>query len=350
VLEESKVKTITLCSGKGGVGKTVITTCLARIIQQEERGNVLLFDLDPSVQGLTLLTFQNKYELDHVPFSLADYLVGGESIENDFFQTLQKAMSGEAHSASLHTLYRRLENIFVVPFSTESERPDWTQFAQIEFDYVSDKLKRLLSFAAESLNVRYVLLDTQAGPNSLSLAAATLSDLSLIVLEEDDISWRTALNLLLEISDLNKRLQRRSRSYFLANKSGAELADAAGKLKAFSFLPPLPHDVWLQKLFAKATSAALEKEFENTDFFRQARSRVWQDISSILGTAKPTTKDSSLFSSLFRKHTDKLAPAPVVATKVVTTASSSSTRKEGSPGPTPSPQKPPATATSAGKG
>jgi cellulose biosynthesis protein BcsQ len=323
---------------------------LARIIQQEEHGNVLLFDLDPSVQGLTLLSFQNKYELDHVPFSLTDYLAGGESVERDFFDALQKATSGESHSGSLHTLYRRVENVFVVPFSTESERPDWTQFAQIDFEYVGEKLKHLLSFAAESLNVRYVLLDTQAGPSSLSLAAATLSDLSIIVLEEDDISWRTALNLLLEISDINKRLQRRSRSYFLANKSGAELADVASKLKAFSFLSPLPNDVWMQKLFAKATSAALEKEFENTDFFRQARSRVWQEIAGIFGIAKPAAKDSSLFASLFGKHAEKSARASVLAAKGNGAAPSASARKEGLSGQTSPPQKPPATTTSAGKG
>jgi cellulose biosynthesis protein BcsQ len=305
------VKTITLCSGKGGVGKTVLTTCLARIIQQEERCNVLLFDLDPSVQGLTLLTFQNKYELDHVPFSLTDYLSGGESVEKEFFDTLRKAMGGEGHTGSLHALYRRVENVFVVPFSTESERPDWTQFAQIDFEYVSDKLKRLLSFATESLNVGYILLDTQAGPGSLSLAAATLSDLSIIVLEEDDISWRTAFNLLLEISDINKRLQRRSHSYFLANKAGTDLIDIASKLKVFSFLPPLPHDGWMQKLFAKATSAALEKEFENTDFFRQARSRVWQEIATILGVAKPVAKDGFTFSSWFRKQGESPAPRSI---------------------------------------
>ena len=302
------VKTITLCSGKGGVGKTVLTTCLARIIQQEERCNVLLFDLDPSVQGLTLLTFQNKYELDHVPFSLTDYLVGGESVEQEFFDTLQKAMAGEGHSGSLYALYRRFENIFVMPFSTESERPDWTQFAQIDFEYVGDKLKRLLSFAAESLNIGYILLDTQAGPGSLSLAAATLSDLSIIVLEEDDISWRTAFNLLLEISDVNKRLQRRSHSYFLVNKAGTDFIDIANKLKVFSFLPALPHDAWMQKLFARATSAVLEKEFENTDFFRQTRSRVWHEIASIFGVAKPLAKDGFTLSSWFRKQNESPAP------------------------------------------
>ena len=131
------------------------------------------------------------------------------------------------------------------------------------------------------------------------------------VLEEDDISWRTAFNLLLEISDINKRLQRRSHSYFLANKAGTDLIDVAGKLKVFSFLPPLPHDVWMQKLFAKATSAALEKEFENTDFFRQTRSRVWQEIASIFGVSKPLAKDGFTLSSWFRKQSESPAPRSV---------------------------------------
>src|ERR1700751_4015489 len=116
--------------------------------------------------------------------------------------------------------------------------------------HTRQKLQKLLIAASSILNIGYIIIDTQAGPGSLSLAAATLSDINLILLEEDDISWRTALNLLLEISDLNKRLQPRSRSYFLANKASAELIETAGKLKAFSFLPPLPYDAWMQKLFA----------------------------------------------------------------------------------------------------
>jgi hypothetical protein len=134
----------------------------------------------------------------------------------------------------------------------------------------------------------------------------------LILLEEDDISWRTALNLLLEISDLNKRLQRRSRSYFLANKASVELVDTAGKLKAFSFLSPLPYDAWMQKLFAKATSTVLEKEFENTDFFRQVRVRLWPDIAALFGMTKQPIKDGFTLSSLFRKQNGKTSHRPVI--------------------------------------
>ena len=54
------LRTLTLCSGKGGVGKTLLATTLARIIQKETGAKVLLIDLDLTVRGLTLLAFQNK--------------------------------------------------------------------------------------------------------------------------------------------------------------------------------------------------------------------------------------------------------------------------------------------------
>jgi len=157
----------------------------------------------------------------------------------------------------------------------------------------------------ESLPVGYLIFDTQAGLGSLSLAAATLSDVNLIVLEEDDISWRSALTMLLEISDLTKRQQSRAYSYFLANKVSPGLLDVAKKLKTFSFLPPLLYDFWLQKLFAQATAAVFDKEFEHTDFFRQLDSRLWQELSAILGITRSSTKTTSPVALWWRKITEK---------------------------------------------
>jgi len=295
------LKTVTLCSGKGGVGKTLLATCLARVIGREEDCNVLLVDLDVSVRGLTLLAFQNKYELDQVPISLTDYIFGGPAAEEALFQELHKAIAVDGEEGTQNSLYRRLEKVFILPSSTESERPDWTQFVRIEFDPVIEKLRQLQAFAMASLDIGYIIFDTQAGLGSLSLAAATLSDVNLIMLEEDDISWRTALNMLLEITDLNKRQRRRSKSYFLANKVSVGFLEAAGKLKALSFLPPILYDRWVQRLFAQATFAALEKEFENTNFFHQVHSRVWKEIASVLGMTKNRSRDSSPFMAWWRK-------------------------------------------------
>ena len=313
------MRTITLCSGKGGVGKTLLATTLGRIIQRDENCKVLLVDLDLSVRGLTLLAFQNKYQLDQLPLSLTEYLANGQDDTPALFDELRRGLSingsgddEEAvdrsddglpnHSASRagiraasqagiraasqaggQSTYQRLNGLFILPSSTESERPDWMQFSHLELDEAVDKLGRLHQFVAESLDVGYLIFDTQAGLGSLSLAAATLSDLNLVVLEEDDISWRTALSMLMEISELNKRLQHKSRSYFLANKVSTGMLDASDKLKAFSFLPPVPFDTWMQKLFAHDTAAVLEKDFEGSDFFRQVESRVWRELAVILG-------------------------------------------------------------------
>ncbi len=287
------LRTITLCSGRGGVGKTLLSTSLARIIRREENCNILLVDLDISTRGLTLLAFQNKYELDQVPISLTAYLLGDSTAEEELLQELRQALTVNGKEETPVSLYQWLEKIFICPSSTESERPDWTQFARVEFDHAIEKLGRLQAFARESLNVDYLIFDTQAGLGSLSLAAATQSDMNLIVLEEDEISWRTSLNILLEITDLNKRLKRKSKNYFLPNKVSVGFLEASRKLKALSFLPPILEDRRMQRLFAYDTFAVLEREFENTDFFHHVRSRVWKEVAHIFGMTRTRSKVSS---------------------------------------------------------
>lgn len=298
------LRTITLCSGKGGVGKTLLSSSLARIIQREQNCRILLVDLDLSVSGLTLLSFQNKIELDQVPISLLDYLYGDAAEEQQLFDSLQHDLSGTAKGSGPISLYRRMDNIFILPASSESERPEWTQFSRMELEYAVEKLRRLHTFALDSLNVDYLIFDTQAGLGSLSLAAATLSDMNLIVLEEDDISWRTAFHVFIEITHLNKQLQHRARSYFLPNKVTPGLMDMSVKLHAFSFFPPIPYDSWMQKLVAKATAGVLEKEFENSDFFRHLQTRVWKEIAQTFGLGSQSSKNSG-FSSWWRPQANK---------------------------------------------
>lgn len=291
------LRTLTLCSGKGGVGKTLLATTLARIIQKETNGNVLLVDLDVTVRGLTLLTFQNKYALDQVPISFVDCLSGETTAGTAVFEELRKNLFPNGEEEAAPSLYQRLDKIFVLPSSTESERLDWAQWARVDLDCAIEKLSQVQSLAHEAADPSYLIFDTHAGLGSLSLAATTLSDLNLIVLEEDDVSWRSALNMLLEITEFKKQRHSSSRSYFLANKVGAKLSEISGKLKAFSFLPPVPYDPWMQKLFSHSTAATLEKEFEHSDFFRCVHAQVWQELATILGIpATPTRRAASLRS------------------------------------------------------
>ena len=141
-------------------GKTLLSTSLARIIQQEANCNVLLVDLDLSVSGLTLLAYHNKIELDQVPLSLIEYLSVDPDKENTLLAALQKGLAmngegdGEGQGAQSPSLYRRMENIFILPASTESERPDWTQVSRIDLDMAVEKLGRTAPFCGQGVAYR----------------------------------------------------------------------------------------------------------------------------------------------------------------------------------------------------
>ena len=316
------LRTISLCSGKGGVGKTLLAAGLARIIQREENCKVLLADLDLSVSGLTLLAFRNKIELDQVPFSLFDYLTGDDNTQTALFEALQAALmpKSESQEHSAAALYQRLDRLFVLPASVESERPDWKQSTRIELDLALEKVAHLRRFADKSLDADYLIFDTQAGLGSLSLAAATLSDMNIILMEEDDISWSTSLRMFTEVTELNKRLQHRSRSYFLANKVHAGMMDMAVKLKAFSFLPPLPFDSWAQRLMADSSSAVLRKlpRFSDSIPVRSKTARLpGGDCTKAeteqlprLGQRPRRAVSRRSFSSTVQPRTDPTRPGP----------------------------------------
>lgn len=295
------LRTLTLCSGKGGVGKTLLSTTFARIIQKETNSNVLLVDLDATVRGLTLLAFQNKYALDQIPISLVDYLSRDAAEDTTVFEELRCNLFLNGRDGTKPSLYQRLDKIFVLPSMTESERPDWEQLARIDPDGAITKLLPLQSLVRDAADSGFLIFDTHAGLGNLSLAATALSDLNLIVLEEDDISWRASLNMLLEITTLKKQRHGGARSYFLANKVGAKLSEVSGKLKAFSFLPPVPYDPWMQKLFSHSTAAVLEKEFEHSDFFRSRHTHVWRELATILGLSPTANRHTLSFRSWWKR-------------------------------------------------
>ncbi|MGH7963473.1 MAG: AAA family ATPase [Candidatus Binatia bacterium] len=294
------LRTLTLCSGKGGVGKTLLTASLARIFRREGDSNILLVDLDMAVRGLTLLAFQHKSVVDAPPRSFADYLFSGPIAGQELLEDLRKIFDMETEERA-RSFYQRLEKIFILPSSLENEQPEWGQPARLEFDQAVAKLRQIQTFVRQSLPVGYLIFDTQAGLGSLSLAAATISDVNLIVLEEDDISWRTALTMLVEILNLSKRQQSKAKSYFLANKASPGLLDVAKKLKPFSFLPPLLYDFWLQRLFAQASSSVFDEEFEHTNFFRQIDSRLRPELFAALGVPKFSAKTNSRLGTWWQK-------------------------------------------------
>lgn len=88
------MQTITIASGKGGVGKTVIAASLARILSKKYYAfedisrsiRVIVLDLDLHTRGLTYLMYPNLETLRALPVSMEDILleVEVESREMNF--------------------------------------------------------------------------------------------------------------------------------------------------------------------------------------------------------------------------------------------------------------------------
>lgn len=291
------MKTLTLCSGKGGVGKTLLATSLGRCIPRRTDANVLLIDLDFSTRGLTLLAFRYQNDLDRAPVSLGDFLsfqAGNDDQPSPFvelqthFTSFNAAPGGSPEAAADaekpgFASYPGLKGLCILPFSKDEDHLEWLASRRLPLEDTVEQLRRLQEFAATSLDVDYLIFDAPPGLETLSLAPAAISDVNLILLEEDNVSWKTALSMYMKISEINKRLHGRPSAYFVANKVSLGMLDLAHKLKTFSFLSLLPFDAWMHELYAHDTMSVLGGDFLASDFFKRVESDIWPNLSDVLG-------------------------------------------------------------------
>ena len=291
------MKTLTLCSGKGGVGKTLLATSLGRCIPRRTDANVLLIDLDFSTRGLTLLAFRYQNDLDRAPVSLGDFLsfqAGNDDQPSPFvelqahFTSANAAPGGSPETAADaekpgFASYPGLKGLCILPFSKDEDHLEWLASRRLPLEDTVEQLRRLQEFASTSLDVDYLIFDAPPGLETLSLAPAAISDVNLILLEEDNVSWKTALSMYMKISEINKRLHGRPSAYFVANKVSLGMLDLAHKLKTFSFLSLLPFDAWMHELYAHDTMSVLGGDFLASDFFKRVESDIWPNLSDVLG-------------------------------------------------------------------
>lgn len=294
---------MTLCSGKGGVGKTLLATSLGRCIPRRLDANVLLIDLDFSTRGLTLLAFRYQNDLDRAPVSLGDFLsfqAGNDEQPSPFVElqthfTSYDTPPGQEPEDPAETppagfaSYPGIKGLCILPFSKDDDQLEWLASRRLPLEETVEQLRRLREFAATSLDVDYLIFDAPPGLETLSLAPAAVSDVNLILLEEDNVSWKTALSMYMKIAEINKRLHGRPSTYFVANKVSVGMLDLAHKLKTFSFLSLLPFDAWMHELYAHDTSSVLGGDFLATDFFKRVESEIWPNLSEVLGLRRNGT-------------------------------------------------------------
>lgn len=223
---EKRAEVVSLLSGKGGSGKTVIGLTLAKLLAQAEY-SVLLVDLDLATHGATYFF---EPELTAVPR----------------FLSLHEAVEAAGNTEPIFETHHGFR---FVPSSRRG-----FQFAHQDWDRgLSAWVQR------ERRQQDYIILDCQAGASWLSQWAAETADRSLVVLEADAVSSAAVRTLALE---LGERLEARS-TWQVFNKLSEEERVVYEKVFGGTFfvnLPPLPFDWSVRRSFGRLEIPSLRDD------------------------------------------------------------------------------------------
>ena len=220
-------KVISLLSGKGGTGKSLMSAVLADLLSGVNF-NVLLIDLDLSVRGVTSLFYYDN--------SGSIKLISKNELSvNSYLQELAEGKS--TYLRSNHKAFKlgikKHRGFSILPAVDEID-----QKVKIEiFDFLNSEnsveiLRNLIRSVSTSFDV--ILLDCGAGLNDLSYAANIVSDYSLLVKEEDQVSSITASNLISQLEQYSKK----SSPFIIVNKSrGLKKEQYSNEIRVLGAIP-----------------------------------------------------------------------------------------------------------------
>lgn len=225
--KKPEFQSLSLLSGKGGSGKTVIALSMCKVLK-EAGLKVLLVDCDIATHGATYF-FESELEPKKGSIISISQLLRGEPLRGA--PLLTKA------------------GFYFIPSTLRA--------AEIEDNSISDpalnirnKLSNLDNFLANrTMDYNAVIFDCQAGYSPLTKWVAKVSKRNLIVLETDAVS-STALRVL--FLQIGPKLQRYN-TWQVFNKLSEEERAIYEKVSGgilFPNLPPIPFDWQVKASFA----------------------------------------------------------------------------------------------------
>lgn len=228
------VQILTLLSGKGGSGKTVIALSMGKILS-ESGYKVLLVDCDMSTHGASYF-FEAEFErISKNAVSLEKLMLNQEAQEEPLLT-----------KAGFYFIPSTLSPVDIQKLSVEHSD---NNFADIAFLHL-DKIIHQYDF---------VILDCQAGFSQLATRAVKMADRNLIVLEADAISASAIRILFLQIgSDLEKN------TWQIFNKLTENERQLYEKIfggTLFTNLPPISFDGDVRLAFAKGELPGFVKQY-----------------------------------------------------------------------------------------
>ena len=184
---------ITIGAGKGGVGKTLISANLARVLSWSGKG-VLLVDMDIYNRGLTTLVAE-------LPITDKITLSGVMELAQESSVTKLKKMVAEKELAVANNGEGHQIPLFMIPSTVTSSVVDWSHNAY-DIDQLKEFMARFLREIATKYDIDCIVIDSRPGPGALFLAAAGISTEVILVTEADVITLNGNINLYSYLADV----------------------------------------------------------------------------------------------------------------------------------------------------
>ena len=166
------VHRIAVVSGKGGVGKTIISANFARLVSYNQR--MLLLDFDFPNQGLSGL--------------LSDFLRAGCFSARELIES-----SGTIDASRVLSVD---ENLLFIPAFDPADKDRFSfNTNQIHVTELMTLLDYRISALTETLNLDLILMDCHGGLDHISYASFRTSDYTIVVSEPDLVTFNGTLEL-----------------------------------------------------------------------------------------------------------------------------------------------------------
>ena len=260
-------RVISIVSGKGGSGKSLLTAVLGRAIAREGQ-RVLLIDLDIFVRGLTVLMFSFRRPEATKQQATVSTILG-------IFAN-QRSKSREPPSLPFEKLLiQRFLECDLLPAVERINAPlDYDDRSLSSEQFCWSALKRLLKAIGNRYD--YILLDNRAGMDSLISASCRVSDIVLTVAEDDEVGRQTNANLVSFLQ--NKKFSKHV--YSIVNKGRgiktySDIEDRFSHRSDFGVLGVIPFDIEVLDTFGRDS---FWSQVTETLYFRAAI-RAWNQLA-----------------------------------------------------------------------
>jgi cellulose biosynthesis protein BcsQ len=177
----SDPKIITIVSGKGGVGKTMLAVAIATEISRKKR--TLLIDFDFFNRGLTGLFASSTARSRQIPVSPPEIF--------------SEQVAGLSPDKGQHgwSIVEVEPNLLTLNYE-DLDKSKLDILEAMDTAVLSNILRQYVVSLAEKFDCKIVVLDCHGGPDNTSFAACLLATRSILVSEPDRITLHGTLNFL----------------------------------------------------------------------------------------------------------------------------------------------------------